>query len=250
MVVNYNNDDPFGGSEGRSWDTYLGTLNGYDLLVVMRTMNVDEAKARGAREAMRVFMSYDEVAHAPSSLTREDVQRWSSDVSFVGTWRPERGPFLAALIDAGVPLSFWGGRWDRAPEWRRLQSAWRGPNLVGSDYAKAIQCSKVAIGLVSKGNRDEHTQRSMEIPALGTVLCAERTAEHAALFRDGIEVLLWSTVDECARLCTDVVRDAERRSDIARAGQARVVSMRAGNEPTVTKILARALELSRDRSDY
>lgn len=244
VVVNYHTDDPFGGSEGRSWDTYLKALPSYDLVAVMRAMNVAEAEAHGARNVMRVFMSYDEVEHSPLVLSEEERRRWESDVSFVGTWRPERGPLLERLLDAGLPLSFWGGRWERAPEWPRLQRAWRGPNLAGAEYAKAIQSSKIAIGLVSKGNRDQHTQRSMEIPALGTVLCAERTAEHRELFREGADAVLWSSPEECVEFCVELLRDEPRRAAIARRGRERMVALGTGNEPTLAKILARATEVA------
>lgn len=243
VVVNYNNDDPFGRSEGGSWDTYLRAVASYDLLAVMRGINVPEAQEHGARNVMRVFMSYDEVEHSPRALSAEEHQRWASEVSFVGTWRPERGPLLLRLLEAGVPLSLWGDRWGRAREWPRLRAVWRGPSLVGSEYSKAIQCSKIAIGLVSKGNRDQHTQRSMEIPALGTVLCAERTSEHGELFHEGSEAVLWSTPQECARACIELLEDEPRRAAIAARGKDRVTTLGVGNEPTMARILARAMDV-------
>lgn len=244
VVVNYNNDDPFGGSEGHAWDTYLRAFSSYDVVVVMRDLNVSEAKSHGARNVIRVFMSYDEVEHAPLALSPSEKCHWASEVSFIGTWRAERGPLLAHLLDLGVPLSVWGSRWDRAAEWPRLRGAWRGPNLVGPDYTKAIQCSKIAIGLVAKANRDQHTQRSMEIPALGTVLCAERTAEHEGLFRNGHDALLWSRPEECAELCAKLLQDDSRRAEIARRGRKRMVALATGNEPTMARILARAMEVA------
>src|SRR5205814_1486 len=121
-----------------------------------------------------------------------DHDRWQSEVLFVGTWMPERGPFLADLVKLGVPLAIYGTRWEKAREWKSLKSFWRGGWIEGDDYARAIQCSRLCLGLLSKGNRDLHTTRSLEIPALGGVLCAERTDEHLALFREGLEAVYWS----------------------------------------------------------
>jgi hypothetical protein len=120
-------------------------------------------------------MSADEVAHAPRHLTPEEQRQWHSSVLFAGTWMPERGPFLARLVQLGVPLSIFGDRWHKAREWEQLHHYWRGPGIYNEeDYARAVQCADVCLGLLSKGNRDLSTTRSFEIPHLGGVLCAER----------------------------------------------------------------------------
>lgn len=66
-VINYCIDDPTGPRDGARFRAYRQALPAYDLVVVMRPQNVDEAKALGARKVMRVFMSADEVSHAPRS---------------------------------------------------------------------------------------------------------------------------------------------------------------------------------------
>ncbi len=180
-LINYSIDDPLGGRDGARSSVYRRNLSVYDMCVVMRAPNVEEARRLGARKVLRVYMSADEVAHAPRELTEADKRDWGSDVLFLGTWFPERGPFLLGLIDRGINLTIRGANWSKAPEWAKLRGHWKGGHVNGDEYAKAIQCAKVNIGLLSKGNRDEHTTRSLEIPALGGLLCAERTAEHMAM---------------------------------------------------------------------
>jgi hypothetical protein len=237
VVVNYNNDDPTGGRDGRAWNSYLAALPEYDLVVVVRDPNVGEVGSRGARAVHRVFMSYDNVAHAPRTLTPEDESRWRSEVLFVGTWMPERGPFLSRLVEAGIPLTIIGSRWQHAPEWPQLKAYWRGDHINGDDYAMAIQCAKVCLGLLSKGNRDEHTQRSLEVPALGGLLCGERTPEHQALYQDGVEAVLWDDADECAEVCAGLLADEPRRRAIAAAGHTRALRLKLSNEDVVADIL-------------
>ena len=180
-VINYNIDDPYGRRDGRRFRLYLKAVPFYDLIVVVRDCNVPEAYAQGARDVLRVFMAADEVAHATKHLTEQDHQRWPIEVGFVGTWMPERGLFMARLVELGVPLTIYGSRWQKAPEWSALRAAWRGSGLYGDDYAKAVACAKINLGLLSKGNRDLTTTRSFEIPYLGGLLCAERTPEHTQL---------------------------------------------------------------------
>lgn len=242
-VVNYNIDDPLGSRDGAKFKAYRQSVPYYDLCVVMRPINVAEAKDLGAKNVMLVNRSADEIEHAPRALTQQDRDLWSSEVLFLGTWFPERGPFLVELVTRGVPLTIRGANWHKAPEWPTLRSYWKGGPLAGDDYAKAIQCAKVNLGLLSKGNRDLHTTRSLEIPALGGLLCGERTTEHMAMYEDGKEALFWSTAEECAATCRKVLADEPLRRHIAAAGHAR--SMRNGNsnENVMRTIIERACAL-------
>lgn len=237
-IVNYNCDDITGGRDGARWRTLKAALPEYDLCAVVRDPNVREYPALGARRVLRVWMSADEVVHAPRPLTDDIAARWSSEVLFIGTWMPERGPLMAALLDAGVPLTLWGQRWHKAKEWDRLKAVWRGSAVVGDDYAYAIQCAKVNLGLLSKGNRDLHTTRSLEIPSLGGLLCAERTIEHDHLYTDGKEAVFWSDAAECARLVKQLLADEPRRQAMARAGRERFLLNGVTNERVVASILA------------
>ncbi len=239
-IVSYNNDDPFGGRDGRKWDLYRRSLRYHDLTIVVREPNVAEALSCGARQVHRVYMSYDPIAHAPADLTATERERWSSDVCFVGSWMPERGPFLGRLLELGVPLSLYGERWEKAPEWPRLRRAWRGPGIFGRDYVAAVQTAKVALGLLSVGNRDLHTQRSTEIPFIrGGLFCAQRTGEHQLMYRDGVEALYWSTPDECAAQCARALTDETFRTKVVEAAHRRLRELRLSNDEIVVNILGR-----------
>ena len=241
-VVNYNVDDPYGPRDGKRWRLYRRSVRFYDLVVVVRDCNVPEAFHRGARNVLRVHRSADEVSHAPRQVSEKERRRWASDVVFVGTWMPERGPFMARLIELGVPLSIWGNRWQKAGEWPALRSCWRGAALEGEqDYAMAIQYAKVSLGLLSKGNRDLTTQRSFEIPLLGGVLCAERTSEHWNLYREDEEAVFWSSPGECAEKCMRLVNDEERRNRIAVNGRRRCLQNGTTNEKVMAQIVREAV---------
>ena len=247
-IINYTVDDPFGGRYARRrFAGFLRAVPEYDLLAVVRAENVAEARARGARAVMQVWRSADEVAHAPRELSAEQHRRFASEVVFVGTWMPERGPFMAELIRRGVPLSIWGDRWQRAREWPQLASHWHGPGLdADDDYAAAILAAKINLGLLSKGNRDLHTTRSLEIPALGGLFCAERTSEHLALYEEGREAVFWNDAAECAGQCMVLLADEPRRKAIAAAGHARALRNGHYNERVMARILEAAIGNGRD----
>ena len=50
----------------------------------------------------------------PRQLSAEDARFYGSHVCFIGSWMPERGPFMQALLQAGLPLSIWGDHWRKA----------------------------------------------------------------------------------------------------------------------------------------
>lgn len=246
-IINYTQDDPFGGRDGRRFNPYFSALPFYDLLVVVREENIAEAYARRARRVLRVWFAADEVAHRPRQLSDEDHQLYDSEVCFIGTWFPERGPFMAELIEAGLPLSIWGNHWQKAPEWPMLAPHWRGPAQNDPEiYGRIIQCAKISLGLLSKGNRDRHTTRSFEIPAVGGLLCAERTDEHLDAYEEGVEAVFWNDAKECIAQCRRLLEDDALIAEIKANGHRRYLQSDHKNEISLKNILN---EVFRDRKE-
>jgi spore maturation protein CgeB len=239
IIINYNNDDPFGPRDKKKWRLYLEAVPYYDLMAVVRAVNVSEAYSLGAKKVLQVFMAVDEL-DGPREITPQDRLRFPHEVLFIGTWMPERGPFLQRLMQAGVPLAIYGNSWQKAPEWPALQAVWQGPAIYGDDYIKAIQLAKISLGLLSKGNRDLHTTRTFEIPYCGGLLCAERTSEHLQLYQEDVEAVYWSDVDECIEKCNKYLNNDKMRVDIAEKGRIRCLRNGIFNERNLKKMLETA----------
>lgn len=237
VVINYNVDDPTGPRDQRRFHCYQRAVPEYDLVAVVRDVNITEVEALGAKKVVRVFRSADEVSHHPLDLTEDDHARWNSDVLFIGTWMPGRDTFLMSLLERGVPLAIRGARWQKAPEWTRLKNHWRGDHVEGADYARAIQCARVNLGLLSAANRDLHTTRSLEIPSLGGLLCAERTSEHLALYTEDIDALFWENTTQCADKCKWALNNPSEAGKIARSGRARFKSNRHTNQAVLQALI-------------
>lgn len=236
--LSYAVDDPFGPRDKKRFSLFRKSASHFDLMAVVRRPNVKEAYDWGVPKVVLVSRSADEIAHAPFvGLTEEEKNRWASEVAFIGTWMQERGPFISRLIKLGVPLTLYGDRWQKAPEWPVIKNIWRGSGLVGQGYVKAIQSAKICLGLLSKGNRDRHTQRSAEIPYIGSVLCAERTEEHLAMYKENEEAVFWDTPEECAEKCFGLLNDEPMRKIMAAAGRERCIRNGTLNEPVLLKIL-------------
>jgi spore maturation protein CgeB len=246
VVVNFNLDNPFVTRDGGRWRLFHQAAPLYDLFVTPRRSSALAALRAGVPKVLQINQAADEIASRRISLDEADTARFAAEVVFVGTWMPERGPLLSRLIERGVPLRIYGPRWDRAREYPVLRPHVVLGELTGSDYAKAIQGAKIAIGLLSKGNEDLHTTRSMEIPAMGVLFCAERTSDHLNLYRDGEEAVFWDDADECADRCLELLSDLPRIRLIADAGRRRVEKNGAYNEPLLARVISEAMATAGD----
>ncbi len=236
-VVNYNQDNPYVSRDMRKWRMFIKALPFYDLVATVRRSSAEPARRMGARRVMVVRQAADEATHRPIEMSQEDLARYSSQIAFVGTWMPERGPFMRRLVERGLPLRIYGPRWRKAREYDRLRPYVTLGGLDGANYVKAIRGAKIALGLMSKGNEDLYTTRSLEIPAIGTLLCAERTSEHLEMYEDGEEAVFFDDADDCADRCLALLQDPERIKAIAAAGRRRVIQNGDFNEMLMSKIV-------------
>jgi len=241
-VILYSIDDPTGKRDGHRFDSLLEGINLYDVIAVVRTKTAEDFEALGAKKVIRVMMCYDEIAHAPYQNEAEIPAKFKSEVAFIGTWmrNENRDQFIKVLIDAGISVSIWGDRWKKSKYFSALKPYYRGANLGGKDYIAAIQGAKICLGLLSKGNRDLHTTRSMEVPYAGGLLCAERTSEHLALYEDGKEAVFWNDAHECATLCKKLLA-GDNIETIKKAGMKKVRALKLGNEDICKLILEKGL---------
>ncbi len=244
-IVTYNVDDPTGKRDGYRFKQFIKSIPFNDLIVVVREESARECEQLGAKKVVRVYRSYDEEVHKPFPSLSEIPGKFNSDVVFIGTWmrHEQRDEFLLKLMDQGLPVSIWGDRWPKSPLFSKLKDAWRGNGSYGRDYVAAIQASKICIGMLSKGNRDLHTTRSLEIPFAGGLFCGERTTEHQWLYKENEEAVFWSDASECARICKTLLQDDALRERIRLAGMKKVRSLQLGNEDVVRKIVQMVLEL-------
>ncbi|WP_105419579.1 glycosyltransferase [Neorhizobium sp. T25_27] len=246
IVVNYNADNPYldPPPERLRWSIFHRALPHYDLAVAVRRDGIEEMMARrGARRIDTIWQCADEVVHRPLPPTLEEKSRWLSEVVFVGTWMSGRGAFMARLIEKGVPLAIHGSRWKRAPEYPLLRPFVRSDHLEGADYTQVIAGAKIALVLLNDQNADLHTTRSVEIPAIGTAMCAPRTPHHQQLYKECEEAVFFDGADDCAETCKRLLADDSRRQTIADAGHRRSFANGTYNEILARRIVDQVADI-------
>lgn len=237
-IVLYSIDDPTGKRDGMRFDSLLTAVKLYDLIVAVRDESEIEFKSLGAKKVLRVWRSYDEIAHQPYENYEQIPEEFRSEVAFIGTWMryEKRDEFMLKLIEEGISVAIWGDRWSKSKYFNILKPYYRGPGLSGREYIAAIQGAKMCLGLLSKGNRDLHTQRSLEVPYAGGLLCAQRTKEHQGLYKENVEAVFWDDASECANTCRELLGSAKIEK-LRVAGMQKVRMLKLGNEDLCRLVL-------------
>jgi hypothetical protein len=222
VVIGFSPDD-MGGRHNRSknFDTHLPL---YDAFLTTKSYNVAELRNLGCANVIFVPNGYDPLTHRQLPVDDSIRQRLGASIGFIGRAEASRAAMLRYLANSGLPIRIWGPGWTR---WKGLENATvEGRGIYGDDYARAICATDINLGFLSKLNRDLQTTRSIEIPACGGFLLAERTSEHLELFKEGTEAEFFDSPDELLDKCRYYLKHTDSRSAIARAGRQRCLSSR------------------------
>lgn len=213
----------------------------FDVLIYCKPYERAEYEALG-KPLIYMPLGYCDEIHRP--LPSNDAQ-WQCAVGFLGGWEPRRERMLRAVAGTGVDLKIRGEHWDflRTGTWtpRRhvilrqlaggepfefhrddmLAQAHRGGEVYADDYARALTAAKIGLGFLRQVCADQHTTRTFEIPACGSMLLADRTDEHQAFFEEGREAEFFASCDELVEKVKFYSRNEAARSLIADAGRNR-----------------------------
>ncbi|MCX6896407.1 MAG: glycosyltransferase [Verrucomicrobia bacterium] len=174
---------------------FLKGLPHYDFYISNKSYNVAELQGLGCPKVLFMENAYDPHTHRPLPVGEAERKRLGGVVGFVGQWEPERAESLRKLALAGISVRVWGYTWERmknVPPNLMLENK----PLWGDEYAQALRAFDINLCFLRKCNRDLQTTRSIEIPACGGFMLAERTCEHSQLFVEGQEADFFSDDEE------------------------------------------------------
>jgi spore maturation protein CgeB len=218
VVVNYATDDPF--NKANATPDLVAAIPTYDVYACTKTAIMDDVTRAGGRTVVHTMVGYNPSIHFPeAAATADEARRFASDVVLVGGADRDRLRDLEPLVAArDVALALYGGYWNRDPRFRPYARGF----VMGREYRLALGGAKIALCLVRRANRDQHSMRSFEIPACGAFMLAERTDEHLAVFQEGKEAAFFSSPAELLEKIRYYLSHDDERQRIARAGHTRV----------------------------
>ena len=190
-LCNFLTDDPWNAANEAKF--FWRALTQYDVVFNPRTANLAALEALGCRRVEYLPFGYNPTLHFyEPPTTYEDIERFSCDVAFIGGADYDRLPLVREILNRGLRLKVYGGRWDKYKEFDHCYGGF----VMGRELRMAVAAATVNLCMGRKANRDEHAMRSLELPAMGGCLLAERTAEHIAIFGDDDNIAYYTNIIE------------------------------------------------------
>lgn len=210
----------------------------YDVTVTTKHYEVEQYRARGARRVLLVLQGYGD-RFAPRAASQRDRATFGSDVCFVGHCERHYAQRLQAASQVAERLRVWGLGWCRHARfhaWARTHVS--GDGIWGESYPRALACTKIALGLLSKRVPETTTTRTFEIPATGVFMLAERTEDHLSLFKEGVEAEYFDSDEELQDKIRFYLAHDSAREKIAAAGRERCIRSGYHARSQLEKVMA------------
>ena len=177
--------------------------------------NLPDLEALGGPRVSYLPFGYAPGVHfAERPVDEAERDQYDADVMFAGGADADRVSLVSALIRGGLDVALYGGYWDNDPSTRRHARGF--VNAAG--LRKATAAAKVCLCLVRRANRDGHSMRSFEVPAMGGCVLAEDTPDHRGIFGDeNRAAVFFGGPDEATDKARSLVKDIDRCQRLAAA---------------------------------
>lgn len=235
FLIHYSPDDQL--NPDNQSRHYLNSISLYDLHVTTKTHNIQELRDLGARGVYFMDNSFCLDVHRPLSVSPSDRMRLGGLVGFIGTYEEARAQSMLQLAKAGIEIRILGDGWKCGNCLSHPNLHIKGRAVWADEYAMAICATDINLCFLRKVNRDRQTDRSIEIPACGGFMLAERTEEHLRLFEEGKEAEFFSSDEELLDKVRYYMEHEDERKLIARAGMERCLKSGYSNRERLTQLL-------------
>jgi hypothetical protein len=235
IIAGYSPDDM--GKRHNQSRQFINGLVYYNIYFTTKSYNVEELRELGCPKVIFVGNSYDPMTHRPMSITAKERQKFGGPVGFIGDYEQERAKMMLFLAKNGISVRVWGPNWERKCRSSHPLLKIEGRTLLGDDYAKAICSFDINLCFLRKINRDLQTTRSIEIPACGALMLAERTVEHLSLFKEGKEAAFFNSKEELLEKVQYYLSQKDERKAIAQAARERCLTSGYSNQDRIRWML-------------
>jgi hypothetical protein len=241
IIVGYSPDDMMNKcNRSRYW---LKSLPFYDVYLTTKSYNMEELKQLGCKHTIFVPNAFDPKLHRPVDVPKDERRQLGGPVGFIGTAENDRAQSVTSLTENGIGVKVWGDKWNKFKKITKGEFQVCGPSQYGEQYVKIICSFDINLSFLRKANRDLQTTRSMEIPACGGFMLAERTDEHLELFEEGKEAEFFGNNEELLDKIKYYLAHDKQREQIARAGREKCLKSGYSNQDRLKEALKEIVNL-------
>ncbi len=194
-IACFNPDNPFNTWHFGISNTWIRkSIPLYNIYFIWGRFLIPQLKKAGAKKIAYLPFAHDSKRHYPITVSKKEMNYFGSDVAFIGSWDKEREGWLSALCTENFSFKIWGNAWEKAS--KKVQKKWMKREVIGEDFSRVVNSSKIILNIVRKQNGNSHNMRTFEVPACRGFLLSNRTKEQLVFFKEGEEMEYFQTIDE------------------------------------------------------
>lgn len=208
----------------RNFQPIIDAAPYYDFIFCGGTEAQELLAEAGFKKTHWIPFAYDPDFHKPLDLSSEEKKKWGSDVTFIGSFYPNRAHILEKIYD--FDLKVWGPAWDKLPGESPLRKLVKDTQLKPEEWIKILSSSKIIIVIHYQDGKIPCYQASpkvYETMACKSFLLVDNQKDVRSLFEDGRHLAIFKDIKDLRDKIAHYLNNPEEREKIAEQGYAKVI---------------------------
>ena len=219
-------DNPFVERDKKRWKLIKENFNLFDQIIFIQKNRFKYSNELKLKNTVWIPPTFKIEYQKKQKIKTKEQQKLKSDVILIATFFPERGELVSLLIKENINIKVYGDNWNKYKFYKKYKKFIGAKINNNKLYVKLIQSSKISICLPSEQNFDDITNRSFEIPYIGTLLFAKNTKTHKQFFRDNVDAILFINLKDCVKKIKKILNNEKLRKKIANNGYKKIKSIK------------------------
>jgi spore maturation protein CgeB len=208
----------------REFQPVLNAAPFYDFIFCGGTEAQELLSETGIHNTHWLPFACDSQIHQPADVDSEDRKKWGSEVSFVGSFYPNRAQILERISD--FDLKVWGPGWNKLKKDSPIKKLSTDTQLKPEEWTRIFSCSLINIVIHYQDGKTPCFQaapRVYEGMACRSFLLVDDQKDVRSLFQDGNHLVIYKEIEDLRKKMTRYLNKPEERDRIANQGHKEVV---------------------------
>lgn len=199
-------DNPFVSRDKKRWFFVKNNIKYFDQVIFQQKNREKYVEKFKIKNFITILPPYFKDYHYKSYLKNPP-----KEIIFLGTWFPERGKFFYNLKKKGLNFDIYGNRWQKDKNYYKyLKDNINLKYISAKNVSRVISKYKIAIALYSKENFDDLSNRTVEIPVAGALICSQKTQTITKIFKENKEAIFFNNYQECYKKCQHLLNNLKK----------------------------------------